>query len=239
MALRLFCYRKGNSILHKIPAIAKILFMTVFCITVFLGGQKEKMSEILQKQVYFHILYCICVDILLIFMGKGKISSVIQMKWILWFGLLVTIFRLFPGDFAVFKSWDLYKPIFLDGLFSGFLYTLKFFLCTFCCQMIFETTSCLEIREGFDSIHYFVSRIFPFLKKFNLAFILSMAVIFIPEVFESWEKIQKSSKARKGNVCGIIFFFRNLYHELYALLSVLILKVETYEKAVLNRGFEM
>ncbi|MCQ2584641.1 MAG: hypothetical protein MJ185_03535 [Treponema sp.] len=222
MAVKLFCYRKGNSILHKIPAIYKILFMMVFCVTCFLGGQMESSEEILQKWVLFQLLYCICICILLFLLGDGTISSVIQMRWVLWFGVLVTAFRIYPD----------YK----NGLLAGGLYTIRFFFASFACQLIFETTSSLEIRESFEGCHKTVCRVFPFMKKFNLAFVISLAVTFIPEVFETWNKVRLASRARQGKKKR---FFQNLMAELTALLSVLFGLAETKRKAIINRGYEV
>ncbi len=222
MAVKLFCYRKGNSILHRIPALIKILFMMVFCVTCFLGGQMENSEEILQKWVFFQLLYCICICILLFFLGKGTLSSVIQMKWVLWFGLLVTVFRLYPD----------YK----NGLLAGGLYTIRFFFASFACQMIFETTSSLEIRESFEGVHIAFCKVLPFMRKFNLAFVISLAVTFIPEVFETWNKVSLASRARQGKKKR---FFQNLMAEMTALLSVLLGLAETKRKAIQNRGYEV
>lgn len=239
MALKLFCYRKGNSILHRIPPLLKIFFMMFFCITAFLGGQKETTEEILQKSVYFQLLYCICICILLFMLSKASIRSVLQMRWVLWFGLMVTIFRLFPEDYSLIDSFELYKPILVNGLLAGGLYTIRFLFASFVCQMVFETTSSLEIREGFENIHIAVCRFLPFMKKYNLAFVISLAVTFIPEVFETWEKVTKASKARRGKKRGIISFFRNLFSEMAALLSILIGTADTKRRAILNRGFKI
>jgi len=222
MAVKLFCYRRGNSVLHKIPALIKILFMIVFCVTCFTGGQMETTEEILQKSVFFQLLYCSCICILLFFLGKGKLSTVLQMKWILWFGLFVTVFKIYP-------DWK-------NGLLSGGLYTVRFFFASFACQLIFETTSSLEIREAFEAVHKAVCRILPFMKKFNLAFVISLAVTFIPEVFEKWNTVRLASRARKGKEKR---FFATILAELTALLSVLLGLAEIKRKAILNRGFEI
>ncbi len=222
MAVKLFCYRKGNSILHRIPALIKILFMMVFCVTCFPGGQMEKSEEILQKRVFFQLLYCICICILLFFLGKGTFSSVIQMKWVLWFGVLVTAFRIYPD----------YK----NGLLAGGLYTIRFFFASFACQMIFETTSSLEIRESFEGVHKALCKVLPFMRKFNLAFVISLAVTFIPEVFETWNKVCLASRARQGKKKR---FFQNLMAEMTALLSVLLGLAETKRKAIQNRSYEV
>lgn len=222
MAIKLFCYRKGNSILHKIPALIKILFMMVFCVTCFLGVQMETSEEIFQKWVLIQLLYCSCICILLFFLGKGNFSTVLQMKWVLWFGLLVTVFRIYPD----------YK----NGLLAGGLYTIRFFFASFACQLIFETTSSLEIREGFEDVHKVVCKVLPFMKNINLAFVISLAVTFIPEVFETWNKVRLAKKARQGKKRR---FFQNLLVEITALLSVLLGLAETKRKAILNRGFSI
>ncbi|MCF0241622.1 MAG: energy-coupling factor transporter transmembrane protein EcfT [Treponema sp.] len=236
MALRLFNYRKENTILHKIPAIVKILFMTVFCITVFIGSNgQDKYHKVLN----FQFLYCICVDILLMILGKGKLSDVLQMRWILWFGLFVTIFRLIPNDISIFKSYELYKPIMVDALKNGLIYTARFFFSTFACQMIFITTSGIEIRESFENVHKVICRFFPFMEKFNLAFIISLAITFIPEIFQFWEEVSKASKNRIGSKKGLVTFFRCLYQKISAVINIILTKAEIIEKAILNRGFEM
>lgn len=238
MALKLFSYRKGNSILHRIPALLKILFMMVFCVTAFLGGSTETAEEILQKTVCFQLLYCICTCILLFFLSKASVRSVIQMRWVMWFGLMVTVFRLFPEDYSILKSFDLYKPVLVNGLLAGGLYTIRFLFATFVCQLVFETTSSLEIREGFENIHLAVCRGLPFMKRFNLAFVISLAVTFIPEVFETWEKVSKASRARRGNRKGLISFCRILFCEMAALLSILIESADIKRRAILNRGYD-
>ncbi len=234
MAVKLFCYRRGNSFLHKIPALVKILFMMIFCVTVFLGGQKESLEEILTLNVFIQIFISASVCILLFVLGKGKVSSIAQMKWVIWFGLFVTVFRLIPEDYNVFKDLEKLKPFLLTGLLSGGLYTLQFFFASFACQMIFETTSSLEIREGFENVHSAVCKVMPFMKKINLAFVISLAVTFIPEVFETWNKVRLASNARKGKKRR---FFSNLLTELTALLSVLLGLADIKRKAILNRGY--
>ncbi|MCQ2572663.1 MAG: energy-coupling factor transporter transmembrane protein EcfT [Treponema sp.] len=194
----------------------------VFCVTCFLGGQMEISEEIFQKWVLIQLLYCSCICILLFFLGKGKFSTVLQMKWVLWFGLLVTVFRIYPD----------YK----NGLLAGGLYTIRFFFASFACQLIFETTSSLEIREGFEDVHKVVCKVLPFMKNINLAFVISLAVTFIPEVFETWNKVRLAKKARQGKNRR---FFQNLLVEITALLSVLLGLAETKRKAILNRGFSI
>jgi len=238
MAVKLFCYRKGNSPLHRMPALVKILFMIVFCVTAFIGGQEETSEEILQKSVFFNLLYCICTDILLFLLAKASFKSVLQMKWVLWFGLMVTTFRLVPENTSFLGSWELYKPVLENGLLSGGLYTLRFFFASFACQMIFETTSSLEIRESFENVHIVLCRAFPFFKSFNFAFILSLSITFIPEVFETWDKVRTAVRARKGKSRKFSVFFRILLTELTAIISILITKSENRRKAILNRGYE-
>lgn len=236
MVIKLFCYRKGNSFLHKIPALIKILFMMLFCIGCFWGGQKETKEEILNIGILIHASVCFLICILLFVLGKGKVTSIAQMKWVIWFGLLVTVFRLVPENFSVLKDFEIYKPVLINGCLAGTLYTIRFFFASFACQMIFETTSSLEIREGFEAVHKGVCKILPFMKKFNLAFIISLAVTFIPEVFETWNKVTMASKARSGKKSR---FFQVLLCEITALISILLGLAENKRKAILNRGYSI
>lgn len=239
MAVKMFSYRRGQTPLHRFPAVLKIVFMMFFCVFIFSGtngASKETLEEILKFNVLVHLGICFAVNILLFVLGKGNASSIGQMKWVIWFGLLVTVFRLIPENYADFKDWNLYRKVLTDGIAAGTLYTLKFFSASFACQMIFETTSNLEIRESFEKVHRGICKILPFMKKFNLAFVISLAVTFIPEVFASWEKVRLACKARQGKKRR---FFQNLLAELMALLSVLIGLAETKRKAILNRGFQV
>ena len=215
----LFSYRRGNSIIHKAPVLLKLFCMIVICIFTFKGNFNSTVSEILSVGV-------ILISILVFIFSKAQFKSIFQLKFVFVLGFIITVFKTIS-----------FTAINYDGLASGILYTVRFFITALFAQVVFETTSVLEIKEAFESLENLIAKVIPPFKKLNLALILSLSINFIPQIFSTWNKVKTASKARSNSTKkSLVSTFRISLQELQTLLSCLLYQAETKRQALTNRS---
>lgn len=82
-----------------------------------------------------------------------------------------------------------------------------------------------------------IAHIFPPLRKWNPALVISLAINFIPQIFDTWSSVRTAARARTlSGKKSIAQAIRILYQEIQSLISCLLFKAETTRKAILNRG---
>lgn len=218
MAVALFSYKNRTSILHRIPSLIKILIMFSFCIFCF----KETTYEQIK------LPGCLAFSLLLFFLARGNWTTIKSLPYVFVLGAFVTVLRMFN----FFPEFSFNK----EGFIWGILYTARLFITAFACQVIFETTSSSQIQDSLEQIENGISKVIPPVKKLHGALLISLAINFIPLVFETWDKVHLASMARGPKKRNLISATNILLSELEALLSCLIFKAETKRKAILNRG---
>lgn len=229
MAVTLFSYSKGNSIVHKIPPLLKIFFLTSFCIFTFFGGDNIPQSFFYDlKSTLFFLKYafCFCLPLLLFALSKIHTNIFFELKPVLFITIMVTLFRsikLFPLSF------------YEEGFYSGVLYSLRFVSTSLAASVVFKTTSSLQINQAFASLENGIAKIFPSVKKSNPALLLSLTINFIPCVFELWNKINLAAKARRGKK-KYMFTPSIIAQEFSTLLSCLLFKSKNIWNAIQNRS---
>ncbi|MCQ2610585.1 MAG: energy-coupling factor transporter transmembrane protein EcfT [Treponema sp.] len=228
MAVKLFSYRKDNSVMHKIPPLVKILIMISFGVISFLGKQEVTIEEIFLKEVWLPLAACFAFVLVFWFLSGHKLSSVKAMRFVIFIGLFITVFRMWNYPFDKVKT--------INGFISGIEYTFRFFMASFMSQIVFETTSSLEIKDSLQMAENAVNKILPSFMKIRFAFIFSLAITFIPEVFKTWEQVTLAVMARSSRSGKMSKSFKTMYIRLYALISCMVMKAETTRKAVLNRS---
>lgn len=229
MALALFSYRKGNTVLHKIPALLKIAVLFAFSFLAFSGSGADSLSFFENPSSVIKLSASVVFAAVLFILGGCYWKAFLKMKFILFLGLFIIAVRTVSfetGNFALDS----------DGFAAGLLYALRFFLSAFCAEIIYETTSGLEIKEALELLENLISKIIPPFKKLNSAFVISMAINFIPLVFDTWEKVHLAAKARGSEKTGIGGTVRAMYCETEALFDCLLFRAETRRKAVINRS---
>lgn len=224
MALTLFAYRKGNSVMHKVPASAKLVFLFILCIFTYHGGMSVSWNRLFSWEIVIKNSVCLAASFALFFLAGANPNSIKQMKFVLVIGGLVTLVKLVHYPFWLDK----------DALAYGILYTLKFFITSFAAQSVFETTSALQIKEALESAQNGLSKIIPQIKNRNPAFIISLAINFIPEIFETWGKVELAVNARthkksKGKI-------RILTQKFSTFFSCILHNAQIKRIAVLNRS---
>ncbi len=208
--MKLFAYRKGNTLLHRLNARWKILFLIILCIVTFAGGMYETLDSVLSAALLIRTVLCLAVTITLFIMSGCSRTSFKPVKFVLIIGALMILFRVFN------------QPI-KDALAAGLLYTLRFLITAIAAQIIFETTSPLEIKES--------------LGKSSPALAVALSINFIPQVFATWNRVHTAAMARTPkHKKGLIRSIHIVYCEIQAFFSCLLYQAEIKRKALLNRS---
>ncbi len=208
--MKLFAYRKGNTLLHRLNARWKILFLIILCIVTFAGGMYETLDSVLSAALLIRTVLCLAVTITLFIMSGCSRTSFKPVKFVLIIGALMILFRVFN------------QPI-KDALAAGLLYTLRFLITAIAAQIIFETTSPLEIKES--------------LGKSSPALAVALSINFIPQVFATWNRVHTAAIARTPkHKKGLIRSIHIVYCEIQAFFSCLLYQAEIKRKALLNRS---
>ena len=206
----LFAYRKGNTLLHRLNARWKILFLIILCIVTFAGGMYETLDSVLSAALLIRTVLCLAVTITLFIMSGCSRTSFKPVKFVLIIGVLMILFRVFN------------QPI-KDALAAGLLYTLRFLITAIAAQIIFETTSPIEIKES--------------LGKSSPALAVALSINFIPQVFATWNRVHTAAMARTPkHKKGLIRSIHIVYCEIQAFFSCLLYQAEIKRKALLNRS---
>ena len=207
--MTLFAYRQGTTPLHRTKALYKILGLFVLCLATFAGGMYNTLESVLSAPLLIRTAICLVVTIVLFIASGCSRTSLKPVKFVLIIGALMILFRVFN------------QPV-QDALAAGLLYTVRFLITAVAAQIVFETTSLLEIKEA--------------LGKSTPALAIVMAINFIPQVFATWDRVHTAAKARTTNKKGLFRSIHTVYCEIQAFFSCLLYQAETKRKALLNRS---
>ena len=221
--MTLFAYRRGITPLHRANAGLKILGLIVLCIVTFAGGMYDTLDSVLTAPLLTRTALCLAATIALFIASGCSRTSFKPVKFVLIIGAIMTVLRLFN------------QPV-QDALAAGLLYTIRFLITAVAAQIVFETTSPLEIKEAFEKGQDKVANLIPFIKKLNPALAIALAINFIPQVFATWERVHTAARARTTNKKGLLRSIHNVYCEIQAFFSCLLYQAETKRKALLNRS---
>lgn len=239
----LFSYRRASSILHKMNAGFK--FFSLILLSLFLFS-KINLLNLFHFQIdnsvfifqWIKVFFIFTLSSILFLIAKIPFSKILQLRAIVFLGLFFIVFKIINIDISFTPDFHFdFSFHFLDGL-DGFLWASQFFTASFLALIFFDTTSTTELQESFSTIEKFFSRFIPPLKKINISIYLTLAISFIPEIFASWEKIQKASRARQKTHSRIklkrrIAIFIN---EFSSLLSLMLVKAMQKRQALMNRS---
>ena len=231
MTSPLFSYRKADTPLHKIPAIVKLAAQFVICIALFAKPHSRAAEVIIQ-------LFCGVIIAASFVAAKIKIRDLKKLSFVLVLGAFYAVFRVFSVASPALQENEGYKLFYIhtDRIADALLYIYRFFMGTLSAMIFFETTSSLQIKAAFEQLQEAIAKIFPPLRKLNPALTISLAINFIPQIFSTWNRIDRAAKARMPKGKKAAFFVKSLYAELTALLSCLISHAETTRRAIVNRS---
>ena len=84
MAVNLFSYQRGNSLLHKCNALAKVFFLTAFCIFIFVDAKWMSPFFIARTAA------CVFVPLLLLFLSGLSLRIFFNLWPVILTGVFVT-----------------------------------------------------------------------------------------------------------------------------------------------------
>ncbi|MCR5080488.1 MAG: energy-coupling factor transporter transmembrane protein EcfT [Treponema sp.] len=217
MAVNLFLYRNGNSFFHKLPAFIKLILMFTFCSFVF-------------TEKKFILKVCILLCAISFILAKCRFNTIKNLRFLLYISVFIIVVKSIEFSSSGFSFNKC-------GMIEGVLYCSRFALISFFAEIIFETTSSLEIRICLEQIENAFSLIIPPLKKIRLSLIISLAITFIPQVFEKWNQVHLAVKSRCPKKRKLHQSVSILMTELTALISCLLRAAETKRLSILNRTY--
>lgn len=178
-------------------------------------------------------LYAV-ICVVLFFTSGLPLKRLRNLKYVLVIGLFVTILQCI--NFNTIPSASTMFSFSFVGIRAGILYTIRLGTVSLLALITFETTTRLQIQDSFETLESLLQKIFPPFRKIPFALAISVTIGFIPEIFATWNKIQKASAARipckKLSVVRRIEIF---LAQISALFSCMLSKAEQTRRALVAR----
>lgn len=215
----IFHYRPGNTIFHNLDPRIKILSM-LSCATV-----------VLLTSVYGFTLLFVLVILSLIYLNE-PISHIIKNGIIIWMLAVILFFsKCFTVEGVPFFAVPMVGSISRDGLFSGLLEAGRLVFMVLLAHIFMAVTSSSEIENGTASLLRFL----PGKTGEKVAFLFSLSVNFIPNLFDVSEDIHNAIVSRGLNfkrklIKMIVLFAETFFCKVFQL-------VKDINEAVVSRGY--
>lgn len=197
-------YYPTNSLVHKLDARIKLLLALVYIIGIFF------------VKSYFGFMLTAALLILIIAIARLPMASVLKsVRGILLLVVLTAIINLFmikDGDILV--EWKIFV-ITKNGVHTTIKMVLRLVLLISGASLLTLTTTPVELADGFESLMKPLSLVKVPVR--DIAMIMSIALRFIPTLFEETNKIVSAQKAR-----GASLDTGNIFARIKALIPVLI-----------------
>ena len=210
--------------MHKTPALLKLAVLFALCLFVFGGPPVASFDDLLSRNTLAHLIGGLASSAVLFAFSGARLCSIKRVSFVFVFGAFVTVVRM------------IHVPLFFDAgaLAYGVSYTARFFAASLASEVVFETTSSVEIGEALECLQGAIAHVIPPLKKARVAEVLSLAINFVPEVFATWNKVSLAAKARGGSKarCKVAV----VGQEFTSLFSCLLRFAEVKRMAILNRS---
>jgi len=197
-------YIPGNSLVHRINPLAKIISMIIILIGIFI---------ITDIRVYLVVLVLVAI---LVKMANMSFLKLLKRMRIL---LFMSIFLFFVNAFVITTGPVLFSlgffTLHLDALLQTVMILLRLMLMIFISSLLTMTTKPLDLTLGLEQM-------FSPLKRFGfpaheLAMMISIALRFIPVLVEETNKIMIAQTSR-----GVDFNSPKFKEKITAIISLLI-----------------
>jgi len=170
-------YRKGSTLLHRLPAGFKLAFLLLLSLAVFFPGSEKRSFVILSVTALFLILLSFAAGIgpKSLLRGSGPLFFVV---------LAVFLFQgieLFPFGF---------NP---EGLGESVIFCLRLAAAFSAGTLLFAVTTPGEIRKSLSRLETALC-----LEKLKIGLSISLMLGFLPRFFEIWEDLNLAWKCRAG-----------------------------------------
>lgn len=195
-------YQPGTSLLHKLCPWVKMLCLLLLLVAV------------VTTQTLWGYLLCAALTAVLIAASRLRLVDVFSSVWRLrWFFLTIFLMNLcFFSQENPWVKWWIFSPS-RQGLLQGTHVFVRVLLLLLLSNLLTATTSPLDMTDAF---HVLLSPLGLIrIPVGQIAMILSVAVQFIPTLFEEADAIRKAQTAR-----GARFDSRKLRHKAAAVLPL-------------------
>ena len=209
-------YYPSNSIIHKLDARAKIIMNFILVVSIFL------------IDTYFSFMLAFVIIMTTILIAKLPILSVLKsLRGILFLIILTSILNLFfyTGGTHVLANIGNKIKITAEGVDMAIKILLKLVLAITGASLFSLTTTPVEVANGIESLLKPL-KIFKVPVR-DLAMIISIALRFIPTIFEEVNTIINAQKSR-----GASFDTGSIFKRIKAFIPILIpLFVNSFKRA--------
>lgn len=192
-----FSYKAGNSFVHKMPVIIKILLIPALNILFFM------------LPFYFSAVLLVIQFIIACKLRFSLREQFTDFKPVIYYAILLYFTGFIAQTFSIYFANHIEENIsFIEALKAGFTKTftnsstaimlLKLFCIMQSASIIFKTSTSLQIREGVGTIETAIRKILPVSKKNRFTTAVSLFVCFIPMVYKNWQQCKRAWFARGG-----------------------------------------
>lgn len=207
-------YYPSDSVVHRLDARVKLLLTLLFVIAIFFINS------------YFGFMLTLVVLLIVILFAKLPIISVLKsvrgILFIVLFTAVINLFFIKDGEVLVQSG---IITITKTGVHTTIKMVLRLVLLISGASLLSLTTTPVELADGIESLMAPLKLIRVPVR--DIAMIMSIALRFIPTLFEETNKIISAQKAR-----GASFDTGNIFSRVKALLPVLIpLFVNSFRRA--------
>lgn len=176
-------YQQGNSVIHKLDSTVKVLLLIILIISVIMANTLPGYGVL------------IAFSAIVILMSRVGIKPALGgIDRMIWFFIVIFIMNLcfYQSENAWIKFW-IFSPSY-DGMMQGLKVVVRVAVLMVFCNILNLTTPPVEITSAMENI-LSPLRIIK-VPTHQLALILSVAMQFIPTLFEEADMIKKAQTAR-------------------------------------------
>lgn len=177
----------GDSVVHRMDPRAKLLFVFIFIVAVFLANNTWSYAALL----IFTLAVMMLSKIKLHYLINGLKPVLI----LLVFTLALHIF--FTKGGALLVDWK-FIHIYEEGVRQGIYISIRFLVLVFITSILTLTTSPISITDGMEMLLNPLKKIK--LPVHELALMMSIALRFIPTLMDETDKIMKAQMARGSDL---------------------------------------
>lgn len=206
-------YFPGNTVVHRMDPRAKLIFVVLFIVSLFLADFLVSYGIVLATLV-------LCV-----FLSKIRLSVILKgMKPVLVIILITALLNLFytPGP-PIARFWIL--SVSMEGVWAAFFMILRITMLITCTFLLTYTTSPILLTDAMEKLLSPLKAVK--VPVHELSMMMSIALRFIPTLIEETDKIMSAQRAR-----GADFDSGNLMQKAKALIPLLVpLFVSAFRRA--------
>ena len=184
--IELFHYHPSNGSLHNLDTRFKLLAMFSLTITIF----KSQPFALILCSIFISVLFL--VD----YVQSKRLSPyklILNIKGFLFFLLLIVLTRSMTVAGKPFLE---IAYISIEGLYSGLIYSWKLLLLVILSQIFTSTTNPSDLHGAIYKLFYGV----PLIQAGTIATMMTLAISFIPIIFDQYLEVKNASHSRLGNI---------------------------------------